>query len=267
MTIDLIRPGSQQTQNKIAVPAQFYGQMLNQLGQIDQECIIAHNLLFCHLGDKVLPFFYMNGAWRYNDREIVVVCRMVDRPPIGIPREHETEPGFAPQMRLHGLWPDMAMDELYYEHLSVAFEQLLLQNIDYQRQLVSDKPVSNIYNNKAMVRHPTQSCLFQFEIDSHENLRMSYYIGLDPREAKIEIRARGREKSSIFEIPMTALDVVHTKDLSDTFLTRESARSFDRPIRASSVITGQRTDFQVTTVYIEPKRWIQLDFCRIGRGG
>jgi hypothetical protein len=151
VTIDLVKPGSRQTQIDIAVPAQFYGQMLNQLQQINNECIIAHNRLFCHLGDEGLPFFYMNGAWRYNDREIVVVCRMVDRPPIGIPREHEAEPGFAQQTRLLGLWPDMAMDVLYYEHLSVAFEQLLLQNIDYQRQLVSDKPVSNIYDNIVMI--------------------------------------------------------------------------------------------------------------------
>jgi hypothetical protein len=89
---------------------------------------------------------------------------------------------------------------------------------------------------------------------------MSFYIGLDPREAKIEIRARGRAESGDSEIPMTALDAVHTKTLSDTFLGRESARSFDRLIRASSVITGQTVDFQVTTVYIESKRWIQLDF-------
>lgn len=146
VTIDLVKPGSRQTQKEIAVPAQFYGQMLNQLGQIDNECIIAHNRLFCHLGDKVLPFFYMNEAWTDNERShIVVVCRMVDRPPIGIPREHEAGPGFAQQTRLQGLWPDMAMDVLYYEHLSVAFEQLLLQNIDYQTQLVSDNPVSEFY--------------------------------------------------------------------------------------------------------------------------
>lgn len=120
--------------------------MLNQLGQIDNECIIAHNRLSCHLGDEGLPFFYMNMAWTDRERrQIVVVCRMVDRPPIGIPREHETEPEFTQQTRLQGLWPDMAMDELHYEHLSVAFQQLLLQNIDYQTQLVSDKPVSKIY--------------------------------------------------------------------------------------------------------------------------
>jgi hypothetical protein len=147
VTIDLVKPGSRQTQKEIAVPAQFYGQMLNQLGQIDNECIIAHNRLFYHLGDKVLPFFYMNGAWADNERrQIVVVCRMTDRPPIDIPREHQTEPGFARQTRLLGLWPDMAMDGLYYKHLSVAFGQLLLQNIDYQTQLVSDKPVSRTYH-------------------------------------------------------------------------------------------------------------------------
>lgn len=77
------------------------------------------------------------------------------------------------------------------------------------------------------------------------------------------IRARGRAESGISEIPMTALDAVHTKTLSDTFLRRGSARSFDRLIRASSVITGQRIDFQLLTVYVEPKRWIQFDFCRI----
>jgi hypothetical protein len=236
--------------------------MRNQLEQIDQEYINANGRLFSHLGDSTLPFFYLNGAWIYNE-QIVVVCRMVDRPPFDIPWEHETEPGFTQQTRLRGLWPDMAMDVLYYEHLSVAFEQLLLQNMDYQRQLASDKPVSHIYNNIAMMSHLIQPCLFQFEIDSHENLRLSFYIGLDPREAKIEIRARGRDESGIFEIPMTALDAVHTKTLSDTFLRRESARSFDRLIRVSSVITGQRIGFQVLTVYVEPKRWIQLDFCRI----
>jgi hypothetical protein len=92
---------------------------------------------------------------------------------------------------------------------------------------------------------------------------MSFYIGLDPREAKIEIRARGRGESSIFEIPMTALDAVHTKALSDTFRERETATRFNESIKSSSSITGQKVEFQVLAVYVEPNQWIQLDFCRI----